>query len=296
MLILFSSTGGLYSTSSDLSAFLRSILTHKLLNIPSTNAWLKPHSFSSGVEYSNAQFTYGMPWEIFRAHDLVGQRDRMIDLFTKSGGLSGYTSRIVLVPEYKLGVTVLVAGDGKAVGWIEQQILSRLIKGVDVMTQDQTRDKYAGLYFAPASMGVNSSLEIEVDGAKGVVLTSWISNGTDFLHQYKQMSNSPDTGRAQLVPSNVMRGKSREVWRLMYAAPGSRRGNAIENCLVDDLDSLMYGGRSLEEFVFRQDENGFIQDVELPAFRITLQKMKIRPNNKGYGEGFLTYLRPQGVL
>ena len=220
----------------------------------------------------------------------------MTDLYTKSGSLSGYASRIILIPEYDLGLTVLAAGDGKAVGWIEQRVLAHLIKGVDQMAQDQTRDKYAGVYYAPASIGVNSSLKIEVDGAEGVALTSWISNGTDFLNQYKELSKAGDTGRAQLVPSHIKRGKSGEVWRLMYAAPDSRRGDAIENCLVDDLDSVMYGGRSLEEFVFHENENGVVQSIELPAFRIALQKGKIMSTKKGYGDRFLDFFKAQGGL
>ena len=220
----------------------------------------------------------------------------MIDLFTKSGSLSGYTSRIILIPEYDLGVTVLVAGDGKAVNWIEQRVLAHLIKGVDKMTQDQTRDKYAGVYYAPVSIGFNSSLKIEVDGAEGVIVTSWISNGTNFLDQYKELSKAGDTGRAQLVPSSIKRGRSGEVWRLIYAAPDSRRGGAIKNCLIDDLDSMMYGGRSLEEFVFHQDEKGVIQSIELPAFRIMLQKAQIKSTEKGYGEIFREYLKLQGSL
>lgn len=285
------STGGLYSSSSDLSIFLRSILTHKLLDIPTTNAWLKPHSYSSSIE-----FAYGMPWEIFRTNSLVFDSNRIVDLFTKSGSLSGYASRIILIPEYNIGVTVLVAGDGKAKGWTEELVLSKLIPEVESVARCQMKDKYAATYFAPAYLGINSSMKIEMDGASGLILTSWISNGTDFLDQYAALSKGVDKGRAQLVPSNIRRGSSAEAWRLMFAIPDTRTGTSMENCLIDDLDSMMYGGRSLEEFLFHLDENGVVESVELPAFRITLQKGKIRGEGRGYGERFVGFMKPLGLF
>ena len=290
-LLVITSTGGLYSTPSDLSIFLRSILTHGMLDIPSTNAWLKPYSYSSSVE-----FAYGMPWEIFRTNSLLPATDRIIDLFTKSGSLSGYASRIILIPEYDMGITVLVAGDGQAEGWIEELVLSKLIPEVENITRYQTGEKYADTYHAPAHLGVNSSITIEMDGLSGLIVKSWISNGTDFLNHYTQLSKGSDTGRVQLIPSKINRGNSGEVWKVLFAEPNLKRGSAIENCLIDDVDSMMYGGRSLEEFVFHVGENGVVESIELPAFRTTLQKGKMKPTKKGYKVRILDLMKPLGLF
>ena len=256
-----------------------------------TNVWLRPHSYSS-----SAEFAYGMPWEIFRTTTLLPDSDRKIDLFTKSGSLSGYASRIILVPEYNVGITVLVAGDSNAVGWMEEMVLSKLSPEVESIARHQTSDRYADKYYAPAYLGINSSVEIGVDGAYGLVLKSWISNGTDFLHQYAALSKGTDAGRAQLVPSNIKRGSSGELWRVVFAAPDSKREIAIENCLVDDFDSMMYGGRSLEEFVFHEDGNGDIESVELPAFRIKLKKGETKVEMNGYKDRILGFMKPLGLF
>ncbi len=237
-----------------------------------------------------------MPWEIFRTNSLLSDSNRIIGLFTKSGSLSGYASRIILIPEYNIGATVLVAGDGKAKGWIEEQVLSKLIPEAENIARCQTRNKYADTYYAPAYLRTNSSIKIELDGASGLVLTSWISNGTNFLDQYTALSKGSDDGRAQLVPSNIERGPSAEVWRVMFAAPDSRKGGTFEDCLIDDLDSMMYGGRSLEEFVFHLNENGVVESVELPAFRITLEKSKMRKEERGYGDRFFDFMKPLGLF
>ena len=285
------STGGLYSSTSDLAILLRAILTQKLIDTPTTNAWLKPHSFSS-----SADFAYGMPWEIFRTDSLLPNSDRNIDLFIKAGGLSGYTSRIILIPEYNLGVTVLVAGDGKALGWLEEVLLKKLIPGVDSMAKYQTRETYADTYQAPASLGINSSISFEVDDAFGLVVTSWISNDTDFLYHYKEVLKGTTAGRVQIVPSNIQRGTTGEVWRIISVAPDLRQGLFIEGCLLDDLDSMMYGGRSLEEIVFHRNTNGVVESVELPAFRITLEKGKPRTTKNWYGAMLLGSMKPLGLF
>lgn len=268
-------------------------MTHTMLDIPTTNAWLKPRSYSSSED-----FAYGMPWEIFRSTSLLSDSDRAMDLIMKSGSLSGYASRIIMIPEYNIGVTVLVAGDGKAKDWIEELVMSKLIPEVESETRRQMRDKYAGTYYAPAHLGVNSSVKISLDGASGLVITSWISNDTDFLHQYAALSMGTGKGRAQLVPSNIGRGSSGQVWRVMFAAPDTRTGRAMENCLIDDLDSMMYGGRSLEEFVFHLSKDGVVESVELPAFRITLQKGKMKEEGRGYRDRdrFFGFMKPFGVF
>ena len=287
--IIFS-TGGLYSSLSDLSIFIRSILCHKLLDPSRTNAWLKPHSYSS-----SADFAYGMPWEVFRPYKLLPGSDRRIDMFTKLGGLSGYVSRIILIPEYDIGVTVLVAGEDTALKWMEEILLSKLIPGVDSIAKHQVKHKYADTYHAASSQAINSSMVLEVDDTFGLVVSSWVSNGTDFLHRYRKMFEGKKTGKAQLIPSNFRRGASGEVWRIMFVSPDSRQGTIIESCLLDDVDSLMYGGRSLEEVIFHQDANGVVNSVELPAFRITLQKGKTTAKNKGYSDKVLELMKPLGI-
>ena len=259
-------TGGMYASASELSIFLRSILTPKLLDVPATNAWLQPHSYSS-----NLYLTYGMPWEITRTTSILADADRGMTLYAKAGNLDGYSSHIILVPEYGIGFTLLVAGDGKALKWIEDQVLTTTIQGIENIAREQVRQKYTGSYHAPLSTGINSSLTLSLDGSSGLVVTSWISNGTDFLPKYASFS-SDEPGKAQLIPSRLKRGAAGEVWRLTFVQPDVKPKSVVDTCQMNDVDSIMYGGRSVDEFVFLKDRNGVVQGVELSAFRITLAK------------------------
>ena len=251
-------------------------MSHQLLDVATTNVWLKPRSYSSSIS-----FTYGMPWEILRTDQILTDSDRGITLFTKSGGLEGYTSQFIHIPEYELGLTILVAGESRALNWLREKVIPPLIRGVEQITRDQTDERYAGTYKTPNVDDLNSSVVLEVqieDGrCHGLVLTSWVSNGTDFLLEYSGLATGVrdlDRGKAQLVPSNVNRDKYHEAWMLDFLSSKvlTEPSAVADTCLINDVDTLMYGDRSLQEFLFISDVNGDINSVELPAFRVTLRK------------------------
>lgn len=93
-------SGGIYSTSKDMSTFLRYVLTHYNAIATGVN-WLMPGSWST-----NLNSFYGMPWEIFRTDRMLRDSRRPVTFVTKSGGLDGYYSQILLMPEYGLGLTI----------------------------------------------------------------------------------------------------------------------------------------------------------------------------------------------
>jgi hypothetical protein len=101
------STGGIFSTVKDQLAFGRGILRSQLLAPALTRRWLKPWSFGSSSSLRDA---VGAPWEIARLTTLPAPvtRGRVVDLYTKSGGLSVvYASQLVLVPDYNLVLSAL---------------------------------------------------------------------------------------------------------------------------------------------------------------------------------------------
>lgn len=264
------STGGIYTTASDLALFGRSVLTHKLLDEPTTNAWLQPHSSSFSWE-----FAYGMPWEIFRTSDMLPDSHRIQTIVTKAGGLRGYTSQLLLIPEYDVALALLVAGDGHALAWVREEILKAVVPEVEEMARRQIGDRLTGTY-ASSSTRINSSISVEVQGSSGLVVTSWISNGTDFLAKYADLSTpkerSGEPSRVQLVPTGTRRGKNGEVWRTQYVPQEVPSTGIINGNLINDVDQFNYASRSVQEFVFHLDPSGCADAVELPAFRITLTK------------------------
>lgn len=277
-----SRTGGIYSTSSDLSRFLRAILNSELLDEVTTNAWFKPHSWSSGLTA-----TFGMPWEIFRTTTLLPDSDRGITLVTKAGALFGYVSHIVLMPEYDLGFNLLVAGDSEALSWLDNEVITTVVHGVEKIARDQTKAKYAGFY---KSSALNSSLTLEVDGSSGLVVQSWISNGTDFLSEFTHLmtgKRDTDQSRVQLVPAKVCPTDGVESWRATIVPNDRTSKVVIDFCLINDVDSFMYGERSMQQFDFAFDEHGGVSGVTLPAFRVTLQKTKPATSSARSSEAWL---------
>ncbi|KAH7130307.1 beta-lactamase/transpeptidase-like protein, partial [Dendryphion nanum] len=95
--------GSAFSSTSDLSAIGRSILSSSLLHPNTTRAWLKPTSFTSSLIGA-----VGRPWEIFRA-SLDPENNRVVDLYTKGGNIGVYASLLALIPDFNVGFAVQAA-------------------------------------------------------------------------------------------------------------------------------------------------------------------------------------------
>lgn len=220
-----------------------------------------------------------MPWEIFRSSDLRPGSNRIQTIITKAGGLRGYTSQLLLMPEYNLGIVVLVAGDGNALAWLREKLLKAFVPAVDGIARQQTAERFSGTYIS-ADKHINSSISVDVQGSSGLVLTSWISNGTDFLATYIQMfqhvSGSAAPGKVQLTPSLTKRGSSEsDVWRAQFVQDElPAAAGVIDMRLITDVDTFTYASRSVEEFVFSMNPSGVASKVRLPGLRITLTKQR----------------------
>ena len=286
-----SRTGGIYTTTSDLALFARSILTNKLLDQATTNAWFHPRSYSSSWS-----FAYGMPWEIFRTSDILTDSDRVQTIVTKAGGLHGYSSQLLLVPEYDLGLVIFAAGDGHALAWLREEVLKSLVPKVEGISRSQISDRLSGLY-STSDANVNSSLVLEVQGRSGLVVISWISNGTDFLAHYAAMSNPKlRPSHVQLTPSNIKRGTNGQVWRAEFIQDELPFEELVSMNLVVDVDSFTYASRSLEEFVFQLDEAGRAMRVNLPGFRTSLDRQPRKGIAVAVGASLHGLMKPLGLI
>ena len=212
-----------------------------------------------------------MPWEIYRTTELLSDSDRGVTVITKGGALFGYYSHIILLPEYDLAITALVAGESQALAWLENQVLTATTKFVEDIARSQARDRYTGYY---KSLQINSSITLELNGSSGLTITSWISNGTNFLLEYVGIhtgKRDPSQGRVQLVPS-VRRSSGGEVWHVSFVPNKRIADSVIDTCMINDVDTLMYGDRSLQDFIFHANDDDQVTEVELPGFRAVLQK------------------------
>ena len=273
-------TGALYTSPSDMSKYLRYILTHYNGLTPSLN-WLHPVSYAS----SPSTF-YGTPWEIFRTTRILDPISRPTTFVTKGGNLNGYASVIMLVPDYDIGITILVAGPPESLAKLKSTVTVPLIRGVDALVADDADKTYAGVYTSTDS-ALNTSLTLAASAAHGLEITSFISNSTDVLSALAPFLLPAEVARsawrAQLVPTLLYKNQSAvppagELWRstVVFNKGVDEAKNADvwdDECITDE-DKAMYAGMPLTEFVFWRDGEGEVEEVEASGFRVKMRKVE----------------------
>lgn len=133
-------TGGLYSSSTDLSKYIRYVLTHYNGITPALN-WMQPASWSTSINSF-----YGVPWEIFRTSKILPNTQRPVTFVTKSGGEPAYFSIIIIAPDYDLGVTILVGGNAKLLEKLRELVTIPLIRAAENVAVLELQRRYAGTY------------------------------------------------------------------------------------------------------------------------------------------------------
>ncbi|OTB06406.1 hypothetical protein M426DRAFT_318815 [Hypoxylon sp. CI-4A] len=175
-----SPTGNMYSSASDLSRLGRAILRHKLLPPAQTRRWLKPVALTSDLREGVSS-----PWGIRRI-PLADDGSRVVDAYSKAGSINVYMSLLVLLPDYDVGVSALLAGGwpGNANWAMADAIGSVLLPALEDAARAQAAANYAGTYTRTSDeeSSINSTLVLTTDPAKpGLGVDRWISNGTDMV-------------------------------------------------------------------------------------------------------------------
>ena len=286
-------TGGLYSSSSDMSTWLRHVLSTYNARPLAAGNWFAPTSFSASIDTF-----YGMPWEIFRArtNEVVKEckSTRPLTFITKSGGLPGYTSIVIMIPEYAIGITILVAGNGKALEDIREVVVNEMVRFAEEAAMAELRARYVGTYEDETS---NSSITLAQSDKHGLTVTRWISNGVDTLLGFSENYEQFGGGRQWLMhvlPTLLYtdeKAQQGEKWRLYpqttasepaqegKTSPGGVDSVSVwDNFCVSDWDIIAYAGKPVTEIVFHGNENGEAPhhvrsgSVQLSGFRSTLYR------------------------
>ena len=267
-------------STKDLSNLGRAILKSSLLRPAQTRAWLKPRTHTSSLRQS-----VGAPWEIYRIPGLT-QDGRVIDLYTKDGGLGLYTSILVLVPDYGVGLTIFSAGEGAPIYFLTEQIMKAFIPVIEQVGKKQAGARYTGIYDASNSPNSpNSSIEISVDGGPGLVVKRWISNDIDVLKAYNEQFRSNSSTDWRLYPTGLQSTNGREniVSYRGFVRPVSDTSNAANNECSKDvsifscsswaaIDGYVYGSIGVDDIVFRTDLSGTVKSIEPRVTRLILNK------------------------
>jgi CubicO group peptidase (beta-lactamase class C family) len=252
--------GALFSSTNDLSAIGRSILSSSLLQPNTTRAWLKPTSHTSSLTGS-----VGRAWEIYRVPLGPAENNRVVDMYTKAGNGFGYGSTIALIPDFDVGFVVLQAGN---YGTVPLSILSiitdHLLPALEDAARLEAENVFAGTY--AAANGLNSSLTItSTKGVPGLTITQWISNGTDIAGL---VFGAPTL---QMYPTNLMRDESTYSWRVGTARtqpPGPF--SACPSWFA--LDRPPYGVYGVDEMEFKVGGSGRAEMAEPKAFKVVLER------------------------
>lgn len=344
-------TGGAYASITDMSAFLRVVLS-KFNGVTSSLNWLNPASFATGTET-----TYGLPWEIFRTTEKsiafpggVGLHladeawtatygepfgvtdgkkkkkpvvipDAPVTFVTKSGGLPGYTSMIITIPELELGLTILVAGNMSTFATLQSHAASLLAVAGERAAAGLYKHSPAGRYIgfsrtidpparraqgrdgAPTTSEekhLNTTLAIEVDPARGVVITEFISNGTDARAKFLE----DERGSALVLTPTLLLanpGHEGDIWlAVVTGEPDSKKRNkfggwspsrgAWDAFCPTDVDSTFYGGEVINQLV------NWGGALEMPAFDVFFWRDDDEGDAQGKREGVQKPMRVSDEL
>ncbi|KFY59086.1 hypothetical protein V496_05817 [Pseudogymnoascus sp. VKM F-4515 (FW-2607)] len=282
--------GGLYSTTNDMSQFIRSILTHNILSRTEVNTWLKPLSTTPQLNT-----LVGMPWEIYRSNALTPDHPHTVDIYSKRGSAMGYEAYMGIIDQYGLGFTVLTAGGfSEAATNLADTLLTILLPAVEEATRSEAQE-YIGNF--TSSKEHESTIRTTMDNGPGLILSNLTRNGSDIIGAIQGIWASqpvPLGGLSEtlrLYPADVSRsvrvtecvdGKEKtklqveEEWRLQYdivsgnGTPGKLPSTYVVAGACGTFQTpgmLMYGGEALDRIVFVKEHDKVV-GVKIPSLRV----------------------------
>ncbi|KAK4635979.1 putative hydrolase [Fulvia fulva] len=275
-------TGGIYSTSSDLSKFIRYTLSHYNTLATGVN-WFLPASWATGMNTF-----YGMPFETFRTDKILRDSRRPVTFVTKAGGLPGYYSRISMLEEYGLGITILVGGTNEILEPLNELVSVALVRAAEEIAWQRMAVDYPGTY-APIRSDLNTSLVLATSPSKGLHVETFISNGTDVLAALLSKSAPGDDAEqkqrwhAQLVPTLLFENEEApkgEIWRMQVVSERSEEqqlsAGVWDEFCPTDLEGPLYAGVPVNKIVFWHE----LGTVELPAWNISMKRVSMSKDMK----------------
>ncbi|KAJ4258870.1 hypothetical protein NW762_007957 [Fusarium torreyae] len=264
--------GSIYSSIADLRRIGQSILSYEMLSPSRTRRGLKPLTFTA-----DPNLAVGAPWEIARAPSTT-KRSNWI--YTKGGDLGMYKSLVSLMPDWGIGITILAAGSdvSELFNAVTGQITSELVASLEKAAKHQAIPTYNGLYGDKKS---NVTLSVQKD-LPGLAVTSWFFKERDMFDWVRFLVTGSQTGPGnvsmRLYPTGLQeRGKgknSRESWRAVYEILDDGTPSSPYCAPWFGVDSVTYGGVSVDEFVIDLSQDGTTQGLTVSAFDTRLKRAK----------------------
>ncbi|WAO88762.1 Beta-lactamase domain-containing protein [Fusarium falciforme] len=291
-----SAQGIMLSTGSDMAAIGQSILSSSLLSPVATRRWLKPISNTP-----DSHFSVGMPWEIRRIEipsvpgaSSKASGTRLVDLYTKNGGILGYYAQMALSPDHGLGFMVNIAGRPPISGpdrrSLEMNIINEMVTDIMVPAFEAAAVEQAIKNLAGTYVATDNSMEmtiVSLDGHLGLGVQNWTSGDLDLLVTYyaalsmaESVSSTSPSANLRLYPVGL-HGGGKVAFRGVYGLNtnesvfGSRDEPWLGGCGAwAGVGEPPYGNIGLDDFVFDVDENGRATAITARGARKTLQRQE----------------------
>jgi hypothetical protein len=233
------------------------------------HSWLQPLTFGARINEA-----VGFPWEIIRTNNLSPRRT--VDIYSKDGGIPGYSSRFSLLPSYGLGAVILTAGDmpgGPLLPALSEAVFAALFPALEDATRAEAVDVgYTGRF----SAGNDSWIKLGMDNGPGLVVEGWYSRGINFLESLQILYGS-GTEKWRAYPAEVFNEQSEE-WRLVLELPDlpakglGSRGVWDADCHSWQIIAVtQYAGQAVDKLAFRK-KDGKVFAIEASALRTVLKK------------------------
>lgn len=281
----------MFSSAGDLSTLGMAVLNSTLLRPVLTRRWLKPVTFSS-----DHVAAVGMPWGLRRLSLSDSNPHRTVTAFTKAGGVGDYSSILSIIPEFNIGITVLVAGEntGGIVWSVADYLGEVLLPNFDAAMRDDAGARYGGTYQASGPGNLTSSLVISADADKpGLGAVSWVSNHTDMipvaqaLQSGLSVASDPAAGNSTTQASvrlyytglesrgaagNTTLQSFKAVFEALGSPSNAGKGFSTDCGTWIDYTGVTYAGLPLDEFIFEVDAAGEAVSVRNLALNVTLER------------------------
>jgi Beta-lactamase len=275
-----SRTAGFYSTPNDVSKYLRSILSAQLLPKSAISAWLKPQSWTD----SGTSSAYGLGWEFLRTTRLTYD-GRPLEIISKAGALHGYNSWVMLLPEFGLGLSVMVAGTVNTMEVIREAVIKAMIPLIEAIARKRAVARYTGLYRLDNAES-RSYIRINIDQyGPGLYIAEWMYDGKDFLSFYGGVEGMPTYAglwTAKLTPANIPETTDNlEMWRVVCVNKNESdmEGNIFGDFHLTDIDDINYGQHGLGDIRIVLDENSHAFEIHIPALDMRMRRIIGEPNS-----------------
>jgi hypothetical protein len=182
-----------------------------------------------------------------------------------------YDTRLVLIPDYHLGFSILTASDAvsikrnagfKIISVVNNHVLRTILPALDNVARYQAKRAFAGRYSSSLPGGTSHSITLEVDSQPALKLTKWVYNCTDMLMELGR----PFVERGgvidfRLQPNELYTGNITGFTGIYGSNPW------------EIVDLFSYGNVGLEQFVFELDSSGVATSIQSKGLRDTLKKV-----------------------